>query len=101
MQDLPASRFAARLGLSMPVALGLVGSGYDDLDWTRREYALALQAAETGRIGCGFLTWKLDQDASALDWVLDLAPAQRPGRCCCLLATRAPTHGALRPAARR
>src|SRR6218665_2465254 len=59
-------------------ALGLVGGGYGDLAWTRREYGLALQAAETGRIGCGFITWKLDEDASALDWLLDLAPAQRP-----------------------
>lgn len=70
MQDLLASRF----GRPTPVALGRVGGGYDDRDWTRRWYTLALQAAETGRIGCGFITRKPDQDASALDWVLDLAP---------------------------
>ena len=29
-------------------------------------------------IGCGFITWKLDEDASALDWVLDHAPEHRP-----------------------
>ena len=60
-------------------ALGLVGGGYGDLAWTQREYRLALQLAQgTGRIGCGFITWKLDEDASALDWLLDLPPPQRP-----------------------
>ncbi len=93
------SRFCTRFGLATPVALapmalasggalasacaragalGLVGGGYGDLAWTQREYTLALQAAETGRIGCGFITWKLDEDASALDWVLDHAPEHRP-----------------------
>lgn len=59
-------------------AMGLVGGGYGELVWTQREYALACRlAAATGdpanmkRIGIGFITWKLDQDASALDWTLD------------------------------
>ncbi len=61
-------------------ALGLVGGGYGELAWTQREYRLALELAQgTGRIGCGFITWKLHEDASALDWLLDLPPAQRPG----------------------
>lgn len=55
-------------------ALGLVGGGYGELAWTQREYALAQVAADTGRIGCGFIVWKLDQDASALDWVLEHRP---------------------------
>ena len=59
-------------------ALGLVGGGYGDLTWTQREYQLALSAADTGRIGVGFITWKLDEDASALDWVLGLPTNQRP-----------------------
>ncbi|MGH8805366.1 MAG: NAD(P)H-dependent flavin oxidoreductase [Polaromonas sp.] len=58
--------------------LGLVGGGYGELAWTQREYTLALQAADTQRIGCGFITWKLDEDASALDWVLDHPAAERP-----------------------
>lgn len=99
MTLLTHSRFATRFGLSTPIALapmalasggalaaacahagalGLVGGGYGDLAWTQREYTLALQAADTGRIGCGFITWKLDEDASALDWLLDLPAAQRP-----------------------
>ena len=64
-------------------ALGLVGGGYADLTWTQREYteALRLCADDTAtltRLGVGFITWKLDEDASALDWVLDLSPAERP-----------------------
>jgi nitronate monooxygenase len=55
-------------------ALGLVGGGYGDLAWTQREYALALQQGRAERIGCGFITWKLDEDASALDWVLQQRP---------------------------
>lgn len=55
-------------------ALGLVGGGYGELAWTQREYALAMQLAIAtqcqARIGIGFITWKLDQNASALDWVL-------------------------------
>lgn len=99
MTALQHSRFSARFGLTTPIALapmalasggalasacaragalGLVGGGYGDLAWTQREYRLALEAADTGRIGCGFITWKLDEDASALDWLLDLPPAQRP-----------------------
>ena len=89
------SRFSQRFGLTSPIAvapmalaaggalaaacaragaLGLVGGGYGELAWTRREYALAQQATDTGRIGCGFIVWKLDQDASALDWVLEQRP---------------------------
>ena len=99
MTLLTHSRFSAQFGLTTPIALapmalasggtlaaacaragalGLVGGGYGDLAWTQREYTLALAAADTGRIGCGFITWKLDEDASALDWVLDRAPQHRP-----------------------
>ena len=55
-------------------ALGLVGGGYGELAWTQREYALACALAgssHASRIGIGFITWKLDEDASALDWALD------------------------------
>ena len=69
-------------------ALGLVGGGYGELAWTQREYALACALAaktpsqpgsvgtsggssDLRRIGIGFITWKLAQDAAALDWALD------------------------------
>jgi len=63
-------------------ALGLVGGGYGDLAWTQREYNLATSllmndAPSLQRLGCGFITWKLDEDASALDWVLTHAQAPR------------------------
>ena len=98
-QPLLSSRFTKRFSLSTPIALapmalasggalaaacaragalGLVGGGYGELAWTQTQYTLALEAAQTQRIGCGFITWKLDEDASALDWVLDHSPAQRP-----------------------
>ena len=90
------TRLTERLGLDLPVmlapmalagggelaaacaeagAFGLVGGGYGDLDWTRREWAILTRrlanSAAARHAGCGFITWKLDQDASALDWVLD------------------------------
>ena len=89
------TRLTERLGLDLPImlapmalagggelaaacagagAFGMVGGGYGDLEWTRREWGLLTQClANTPmarRAGCGFITWKLDQDASALDWVL-------------------------------
>jgi len=99
MSDRLATRLTRRYGLALPVvlapmalaaggalaaacarggALGLVGGGYGDLDWTRREYTLATQQAGSGALGCGFITWKLDQDASALDWLLDQPADQWP-----------------------
>ena len=60
-------------------ALGLLGGGYGDLAWTQREYQLAQtllkdDSAALKRLGCGFITWKLDENDEALDWVLAQAP---------------------------
>ena len=54
-------------------ALGLLGGGYGDLPWVQREHALALRLMPDAapRLGCGFITWKLEEDAIALDWLLD------------------------------
>lgn len=57
-------------------ALALVGAGYGDLDWTQREYSGAVaqlgdHAAGMSRLGCGFISWKLAEDRSAFDWLLD------------------------------
>lgn len=94
------TRFAQRFQLATPIALapmalatggalaaacahagalGLVGGGYGDLAWTQREYQLAQtlltdDSAALKRLGCGFITWKLDENAEALDWVLDQHP---------------------------
>ena len=88
------TRFSTAFGLTTPIALapmalaaggalaaacanagalGLLGGGYGDLPWVQREHALALRLMPEAapRLGCGFITWKLDEDASALDWLLD------------------------------
>jgi len=93
---LTSSRFAARFGLATPIALApmalasggdlaaacakagalaLIGGGYGELDWTAREHSIAAQALSTDaqaadRLGCGFITWRMEKDRSALDWVL-------------------------------
>ncbi|HSV83684.1 MAG TPA: nitronate monooxygenase [Ramlibacter sp.] len=93
--SLASSRFSRQFGLSTPIALapmalagggalaaacsragalGLVGGGYGELPWVQREYQLALDTGEPARTGCGFITWKLQEDASALDWVLERRP---------------------------
>lgn len=95
------TRFAQRFQLTTPIALapmalatggalaaacaqagalGLIGGGYGDLGWTQREYTLAAKllkndAASYARLGCGFITWKLDENAEALDWVLTQKPS--------------------------
>jgi nitronate monooxygenase len=94
------TRFAQRFQLTTPIALapmalatggalaascaqagtlGLVGGGYGDLTWAQREYNLAIEllkndATSRARLGCGFITWKLDENAEALDWVLTQKP---------------------------
>lgn len=82
-------------------ALGLVGGGYGDLAWTKREYELAVARLATRpdsqtRLGCGFITWKLDQDCSAFDWLLD--QAVQPAAV--MLSFGNPTKWALKLAAR-
>ena len=57
-------------------ALGLLGGGYGELSWLQTQHALALhllssEATALKRLGCGFITWKMDVDASTLDWLLD------------------------------
>jgi nitronate monooxygenase len=51
--------------------LGLVGSGYANVDAIRRE----LTEAGNARVGIGFILWALDRNPSALDVALDARPA--------------------------
>lgn len=51
--------------------LGLIGGGYGDADWLKREF----DAAGNARIGAGFITWSLARQPDLLDLVLDRAPA--------------------------
>ena len=48
--------------------LGLIGGGYGDAEWLRRELA----AAAGTRVGCGFITWSIDAG------LLDIALAHEP-----------------------
>ena len=50
--------------------LGLIGAGYGDADWIRREFALAAGA----RIGVGFITWSLAKQPHLLDLALSYRP---------------------------
>lgn len=51
--------------------LGLIGGGYGDPDWLKRE----LSFAGSARIGVGFITWSLARQPALLDLALDASPA--------------------------
>ena len=51
--------------------LGMIGGGYGDEAWLRRELA----AAGNQRVGCGFITWSLAQQPHLLDLALEHRPA--------------------------
>lgn len=56
--------------VSQAGGLGLIGGGYGDADWLRREFALAAGS----RIGCGFISWSLAKKHELLDFVLERQP---------------------------
>ncbi|OJZ74100.1 oxidoreductase [Mycobacterium paraffinicum] len=51
--------------------LGLIGGGYGDAEWLRREFELA----EDANVGCGFITWSLARQPELLDVALERRPA--------------------------
>ena len=51
--------------------LGILGGGYGEEDWLRRE----LDAAGNARIGVGFITWSMAQNPRLLDLALERKPA--------------------------
>jgi nitronate monooxygenase len=51
--------------------LGLLGGGYGDIDWLRREFA----NADGAKVGCGFITWSLARKPELLDEALERRPA--------------------------
>ena len=61
---------ALAAAVSRAGGLGLIGAGYGDADWIRREF----QRAEGTRVGIGFITWSLDKQPE----LLDLALASKP-----------------------
>ncbi len=69
MAGVTGGRLAA--AVSQAGGLGLLGGGYCDTDWVRRE----MQEAGNARIGTGFITWALDKNPAALDLALEREPA--------------------------
>ena len=50
--------------------LGLIGAGYGDAEWIKREY----ERANGARVGIGFITWSLARQPSLLDFALARKP---------------------------
>ena len=86
------TRLTSRFALEMPVVLapmnqvsdarlagavtragglGLLGGGYGDEGWLRREFDLARGT----RVGCGLITWSMAKQPELLDLVLSRGPA--------------------------
>ncbi len=69
MDGVSDGRLAA--AVSHAGGLGLLGGGYGDGDWMRREW----DRAGNARIGCGFITWSLAKNPALLDGALARKPA--------------------------
>ena len=50
--------------------LGLIGAGYGDAEWIRREF----EQAKGARVGVGFITWSLAKQPALLDFALERKP---------------------------
>jgi nitronate monooxygenase len=61
---------ALAAAVSRAGGLGLIGAGYGDADWMRREFA----RAESARVGIGFITWSLARRPELLDLALSHKP---------------------------
>lgn len=62
---------ALAAAVSRAGGLGLLGAGYGDADWIRREFDNAAGA----RVGIGFITWSLARQPELLDLALEYEPA--------------------------
>jgi len=61
---------ALAAAVSRAGGLGLIGAGYGDAGWMRREFELAGGA----RVGVGFITWSLAKQPGLLDLALERKP---------------------------
>jgi nitronate monooxygenase len=68
MDAVAGGRLAA--AVSRAGGLGLIGGGYGDETWLRREFDLA----DGARVGCGFITWSLTTRPELLDLALAYHP---------------------------
>ena len=62
---------ALAAAVSKAGGLGLIGAGYGDADWLRREF----QRAAGARVGVGFITWSLAKQPALLDLALSHKPS--------------------------
>jgi nitronate monooxygenase len=62
---------ALAAAVSKAGGLGLIGAGYGDADWMRREF----QRAAGARVGVGFITWSLAKQPALLDLALSHKPS--------------------------
>ncbi|HET7365255.1 MAG TPA: nitronate monooxygenase [Burkholderiales bacterium] len=62
---------ALAAAVSQAGGLGLIGAGYGDAEWMRREFEHAAGA----RVGIGFITWSLARQPALLDLALSHKPA--------------------------
>jgi nitronate monooxygenase len=69
MAQISGGKLAA--AVSSSGGLGLIGGGYGDSAWLRREFGLA----DGARIGCGFITWSLARAPELLEETLERQPA--------------------------
>ncbi|MBL4892499.1 MAG: nitronate monooxygenase [Rhizobiaceae bacterium] len=51
--------------------LGMIGGGYGKSDWIAEQFGLAGNQS----VGCGFITWALEKNQTALDETLERSPA--------------------------
>jgi nitronate monooxygenase len=61
---------ALAAAVSAAGGLGLIGGGYAEAEWLRREFAVA----GNQRIGCGFITWAMAHRPAVLDEALQHEP---------------------------
>ncbi len=68
-----AEASGGRLAAAVTAAggLGLIGGGYGDAGWLRREF----DEAHGARVGVGFITWSLARNPELLELALDRRPA--------------------------
>ncbi len=77
---------ALAAAVSQAGGLGLIGAGYGDAEWIRREFA----EAKGTRVGIGFITWSLAKQPALLDFALERKP------CAVMLSFGDPTPFAAR-----
>ncbi len=69
MANVSGGRLAA--AVTAAGGLGMIGGGYGDADWVKRE----IEAAGNARVGIGFITWRLESRPELFEYALSRSPA--------------------------